>query len=727
MRPDSPPLRDIVLVGGGHSHVQVLRSLGMRRLPAVRVTVISREVFTPYSGMLPGHVAGLYGWRDIHIDLGPLARFAGARLIGAEVVGLDTVGRRVLLKDHPDIRYDVLSLNSGAVPARHSDVGAAVKPIGRFLPHWHEVRERACPGQRVALVGGGAGGIELALAMNRALPDGVETILLTDTVLPGHNAAAVSRLRRALREAGVVLEEGFRAAGVDDAEPRLRLLAEDGRTVVADHLFWVTGVAAPEWLRGSGLATDRAGFVQVDRCLRSVSHPEIFAAGDVAALQGQPRPKSGVFAVREGPVLAANLRRAVLGGRLRRYRAQKRFLTILGTADGRAVATRGRWAVGGAWVWRWKDWIDRRFMDRFNDLPEMPGQDYAVPDALRKDAPEAMRCGGCGAKLGADPLRRVLARLPDQRRLEGRQRVKLGIGDDAAVLEVDSGHLLLTVDGFRSIVDDPYRFGRITAHHSLNDVLAMGGQGIAALALATVPLMSEAMMEQELYLLLKGAVDVLNEHGVPLVGGHSAEGAELSLALSITGIECGRALTKHGLAPGDALILTKPLGTGVVLAGEMRRRAPSDLVAAALASMDHSNAQALEVLGRFEIRALTDVTGFGLLGHLSEMLRASGVGARVCAGLVPLLPGARELMDAGVVSSLQASNELSLQDFELTGAGAADSRVRLLCDPQTSGGLLAGVPGPMADACVAALRAAGYAEAACVGTVTAQTRQVVVG
>ena len=726
MHQSTPPLRDLVLLGGGHSHVQVLRSLGMQPLNGVRVTVVSREVFTPYSGMLPGHVAGCYDWREIHIDLGPLARFAGARLIRAEVVGLDTDAGSLHLNDHPGIRYDVLSVNSGAVPARHGEVGMAVKPIGRFLPRWQEVKDRAIAGQRVALVGGGAGGVELALAMRRALSRDIAVTLLTDTLLPGQTDAAVRLLRRALADSGVILEEGFRVAGAEHCGETALMIAADGRRNIADYLFWVTGVSAPAWLRDSGLATDANGFVQVDATLRSLSHPQVFAAGDVAALHGQPRPKAGVFAVREGPVLAANLRRALLGGRLRRYRAQRRFLTIMGTADGAAVATRGRWAASGRWVWRWKDWIDRRFMARFNELPEMPVERSNVPLALRDDAPEAMRCGGCGAKLGADPLRRVLARLPDQRALQERHRVLLGIGDDAAVLQVAAGQLLLTVDGFRSIVEDPYLFGRITAHHSLNDVLAMGGQGIAALALATVPLMTEAMMEEELYLLLKGAMDVLNEHGVPLVGGHSAEGAELSLALSITGTGHGSALTKQGLEPGDVLVLTKAVGTGAVLAGEMRGRAPSDHVAAAVASMDHSNARALEVLREHDARALTDVTGFGLLGHLGEMLRASRCGAIVDVDRVPLLPGSEALVAAGIVSSLQTNNERALTDFEVLGGAPMDARVRLLADPQTSGGLLAGIPPARAAACVAALRAAGYEAAAGVGTVTAGPWRIVI-
>jgi len=332
---------------------------------------------------------------------------------------------------------------------------------------------------------------------------------------------------------------------------------------------------------------------------------------------------------------------------------------------------------------------------------------------LAAELPDAERCGGCGAKIGADPLRRVLARLPDQSRPE----VPVGIGDDAAVIEVPGGRLLLTVDGFRSLIDDAYRFGRITAHHSLNDILAMGGRPVAALAMATVPLMAERMMEDELYWLLRGAVDVLNAHGVPLVGGHSAEGAELSLALTITGVEEGRLLGKAGLRPGDRLVANKPLGTGVLLAGNMRGRAHSDQVSGALACMDTSNTQALEVFERFAVSALTDVTGFGLLGHLAEMLRASGVGATVWAQAVPALPGALNLIEAGVVSSLHANNARVLADFEIA-AGVSPATLALLVDPQTSGGLLAGVPDHAAEDCVRALKAAGYADACVIGEVT---------
>ncbi len=709
-----PPITDLVLVGGGHSHIQVLKSLGMAPLDGVRITVLAREAHTPYSGMLPGFVAGQYRWEDIHIDLAPLCRFAGARLIVAEVTGLDLDRNLVHCAGRPAVRFDTLSINCGATPEELGGVGVRVKPIGRFLPRWREVRERARPGTRLLFVGGGAGGAELALAARHALPRDTDIQVVTQEFLPGHGRRARRLLADELSNAAI----GLRIATATNAGEHLLELS-DGASVPFDWLFWVTGVVAPDWVRQSRLATDGKGFVRVDAGLRSVSHPRVFAAGDVASLEGQQRPKSGVIAVRAGPVLATNLRRTLGGRRLRRFRAQRRFLSLIGTGDGRAVASRSWLAMRGRWVWHWKEWIDRRFMRRYQQLPEMAGASavaaHRAPASLEAEAPlDSMRCGGCGAKLAAGPLRRVLNRLPAQKHAA----VLRGIGDDAAVLRGQTEPLLLTVDGFRTLVDDPYLFGRIAAHHSLNDIYAMGARPTSAMAMATVPLMAEAMMEEELYRLLKGAVDVLNGDGVPLVGGHSAEGAELSLGLALTGAAVEPLLTKDAAQAGDRLLLTKPLGVGVLLAAHMRGLVPTRLLQAGVAHMDQSNREALATLRAHEVRAATDVTGFGLLGHLGELLRASGRGAEIRLDAVPRLEGALQGFERGGASVLQAGNEQALADFELRSCAPLAPMVRLLADPQTAGGLLACVPEARAADCLRALVAAGYSASAEIGVVT---------
>ena len=709
----APPLRDVVLLGGGHANVQVLKAFGMRPEPGLRLTIIAREPHSPYSGMLPGLVAGVYAWEDIHIDLARLATFAGARFIAAEATGLDPVGRQLTFDDRPPLRYDVLAINTGGVPGERfaSSFVTPVKPIGRFLPVWRDLLEGGRPPARVAVVGAGAGGTELALAISHRTSIRCTLVDASPAPLDQFAALARRRLGKALGQRGIELLTDFRVIAASAGN----VVAEDGRRLAADHVLWVTGVEAPPWPREAGLATDSNGFIAINAKLQSVSHPDVFAAGDVASAGGRPRPKSGVYAVRQGPVLAANLRRYPTGQPLRTFRPQRRALAIIGLGAGKAIASRGAWSTSGSWVWRSKQWIDRRFMRKFNALSTMPQEKVKVAAGLQPDVPESMRCGGCGAKLGADILRRVLDRLA----ITTSPATIRGIGDDAAVIQIGTGDIAVSCDGFRAMIDDAYRFGRIGAHHALNDLFAMGAKPSFALALATVPAMADALMEEDLFQMMSGALAVLREHSVDLVGGHSAEGAELGIAFSVTGTLRGDPLGKGGLTPGNKLVLTKPIGTGVVLAGAMQGRTRAVDLLAAVALMDTSNALAIDVLRAAGATACTDVTGFGLAGHLAEMIRASAgdLGARLHANRVPVLDGAFDLVAAGVTSSLQDNNEQALSDFTIIGATPNAPDIRALADPQTAGGLLAGVAAAQADACVRELRRLGYSQATVVGEV----------
>ena len=705
--PAAVPIRDIVLLGGGHAHVQVLKRFGMRPAAGARLAIVAREPHSPYSGMLPGFVAGIYEYDDVHIDLAQLAAFADARFVAAEATGLDLANQCLTFDDRPPLRYDVLSINTGGVPesSAASAFATPVKPIGAFLPKWRELLAGGI--RHVTIVGAGAGGVELALAI--AAGEGIQCTLVDagQHILDGFSAAARRRALKALRERGIETLTGFRATKAEDGQ----VVAEDGRAVRTDHVLLATGVAAPSWAAASGLATDADGFVAVDGALQSTSHRGVFAAGDVAAMVGEPRPKSGVYAVRQGETLARNLRAAALGGGMRSFKPQRRAMAIIGLGNGEAVANRGRLTAAGAWVWRWKRGIDLRFMRKFNDLPAEP-VDQLAQDGSGEVQP-AMRCGGCGAKLGADILRRTLDRLA----IETSAATVRGIGDDAALVSLASGQVAVSCDGFRTMIGDAYRFGRISAHHALNDLFAMGADARFALALATVPLMADAMMEEDLFQMMAGALAVFREHGVDLVGGHSAEGADLGIAFTVFGGLGGDVLAKGGLRAGEKLVLTKPLGTGAVLAGAMRGKARARDVVAAIDSMDTSNASAVGVLRDHGVGGCTDVSGFGLAGHLTEMTRASNVGA-VLNGPLPQLPGAADLMAGGIVSSLQRNNEQALDDFVIRKARPDAPTVRILADPQTSGGLLAGVPAAAASSCVGELRRLGY-DAAVVGEVTA--------
>jgi selenide,water dikinase len=329
---------------------------------------------------------------------------------------------------------------------------------------------------------------------------------------------------------------------------------------------------------------------------------------------------------------------------------------------------------------------------------------------MKPDPAVPMRCGGCGAKVGAEVLAGALADLP---RIQNKDLVVgLDAPDDAAVLRVPSGLLLVqSVDHFRAFLDDPVLFGQIAAAHALSDLHAMGARPWTALAIATVPFGPGAKMRADLSAMLQGATQVLRADGCALVGGHSGEADEAALGFAVSGLAEPEALTrKSGLRPGDALILTKPIGTGIVLAGHMRGLARASWLSATIESMRATNAAAARVLREHGASACTDVTGFGLAGHLAEMARASSVAATIWSDAVPVLPGALELAAQGVESTLAPENARAVPNL------STEPRERVLVDPQTSGGLLGGVQAAQAGDCLRAMIAVGVA-AAIIGVV----------
>jgi selenide,water dikinase len=690
MQPSRPVETDIVLLGAGHAHVEVLRRFAMRPEPGVRLTLIGREPETPYSGMLPGLIRGDYTHQEAHIDLAPLAAMANARLILAEATAFNPDARTVTIRNRPDVAFDLLSVNVGGNPIVPPDAGIGVKPIGGFLDRLHRLEADLPAGSRIAVVGGGPGGVELALALAQRFAGHFRLVLISATPEPLALAPAVARraIRQALVDADVELVCGVTATALDGG----RLLLSDGSFIEVATALWATDVRGPAFLAASGIACDGTGCIRVTNDLRSISHQHIFAAGDCAALEGDPRPKAGVWAVRAGPPLAENLRRAAKGQASKPWKPQRAGLAILGLGHGRAVAWRNGIALQGHKIWWLKDRIDRRWMRMYTEM-------HMEPDP---DAP--MRCGGCGAKVSAEVLAGALATLP---RAESPDL--LTTLDDAAVLKPPLGKLLVqSVDHFRAFIDDPFVFGQIAAAHALSDLYAMGAEPWTALAIASVPYASSQKMRAELSAMLQGATEILRADGCALVGGHSAEASETALGFSVTGVvDSGKILRKGGLQPGDQLILTKPLGTGIVLAGHMRGNARAQWLMAAIESMRTTNAGAARIAMAYRPRAGTDVTGFGLAGHLQEMLQASNVAAVLHLAAIPALPGALALAAHGIESTLAPDNRRLLGDAPDTA---------LLVDPQTSGGLLLGLPANRATECLMALRDSGL-NAAIIGEV----------
>ena len=776
----------------------------MKPVPGLRVTLITSDVQTPYSGMLPGYVAGVYSFDDCHIDLVRLTEFCNARLIHAEASGVNIADQQVEFAGgtRPPLPYDILSLNIGIAPAASQIPGAPqytipVKPISTFASRFETVFKEATDptrdasrAYRVAVVGGGPSGVEISCAVQYRLseahkkmvaaaggdssadksssipppPPPEVSLISRREILSGLAPYARSAFLPLLKQRGIHLYETNE--GVKRVNKGELVIDDSGneiQTIPFDACLWCTQASTASWLSSSSLPTDESGFLLVNEYLQALNGPpNVFGAGDCTASSTDPRPKAGVYAVRAGMPLADNIAAFAKNAPMKPWKPQSSHLNLISAGNGYCVGVKGGWlGVQGQYLWKWKDWIDRSFMDKFGadlDFDAMPADQsntdavYAIqdPEAASLQAAAKMRCGGCGSKIGASTLHRVLQKLQvrdcqgdGNANANGNGVVVVGGGigsapDDAAIVALPptSTSTVHSVDFFRSCTSDPYRFGFIAAVHALSDCYAMGATPYTAMAIAVLPFAAAAITEADLYQSMAGASAALAQAECALVGGHSCEGAESALGFSVQGIppqgQSASLLLKSGMVTGQLLVLTKGLGTGVILAASKRGKAQGRWVEGALRSMEQSNATASQVVREYGATACTDVTGFGFLGHLAEMTSASSsvavkVGVVVKAGSVPVLAGARECVAAGVASSLYEENAKVAAVVGNAHKVAKWPVWQLLVDPQTSGGLLAALPAERAVACVEVLKRRGCEQAAIVGEVVEGGRGVFEG
>lgn len=718
MQSPLPLTRDIVLIGGGHTHALVLRKWAMAPVVGARLTLINPGPTAPYSGMLPGHIAGHYKRTELEIDLVKLARFANARLVLAPATGIDRNAKRVQVAGQADIAYDIASVDVGItteLPAIQgfTEHALGAKPLDSYAAAWAQflaaIAAQTLP-PNVAVIGGGVAGVELALAMMHrlksegALAPQVTVLEAAAAPLGGIGAGAKKALLQHMKRLGVMLQTGISVTEITATSVHLA----DGRQIPSTFTVAAAAPRPHSWLAHTGLA-NAEGYIDVRNTLQSCVDPAIYATGDCAALTFAPRPKAGVFAVRQAPVLYLNLRADLLGQPRTPFRPQKSYLKLISTGGKGAIADKAGLKLDGAVLWRWKNRIDQKFMRKFSNTPAMPSP--ALPKDLAKGVQDVLGsaplCGGCGAKVAPSALYGVLSDLPAPKRDD----ILSAPDDDAAVLTYGAGQQVLTTDHLRAFMNDPYRMAKITAIHAMGDIWAMGAKPQAALASLILPRMSAKMQAETLREIMAAASETFRAAGAEIVGGHTSQGAELTIGFSVTGLANGPVIRNTGAQAGNALILTKPIGTGTLLAAEMQRLAKGGWIESAYNIMEQPQDEAAKILAPIAL-AMTDVTGFGLAGHLNAMLQ-NGIGARLDLGNIPLLAGAASLAAQGIRSTIWPANRAAvlLEDFAETPTEV------LLFDPQTAGGLLAAIPVETANAALQSLNNAGYT-AAVIGEIT---------
>lgn len=687
--------KQLVLVGGGHSHALLIRKLALAPIAGVKIVLVTNTYHVPYSGMLPGYLAGIYHFDESHIDLYRLCSWAGVEFVHASVDGIAALQKRIFLKERPSISYDVLSIDIGSTPKMDDVPGAityatGIKPVPQFLKVFNGMVKGMETGklsaQSVVIVGGGAAGVEVALGLRRRLASEhkIHLVHKEQDILNDKANAARKKFRAVLADSGVELHLNSPVLNVEKGALQL-----PSRRLNYDYLYWMTQASAPTWLKTSGLALDDRGFILVNDTLQTLDHDDIFASGDVAAVRDYPRPKAGVFAVRQAEPLTENIRLYVAGLGPAPFKPQAKFLAIIGTSDGQAVAMRGRLVTSGAWVWRWKERIDRKFMRQFADLSVL-----TVP--AEKD------CANAEAQLrwvaDVKPFDTTTAK-------PGRK-------------------LCQFAEVFPAIVDDPFLLGNLAVHHCANEIFASGGTIQSATANLQVPANSGCVLEHQQSLLMSGMRSCLIQLGANLSPGHVSSGPVLKVGLTVSGSsEVGHELLKSGMAKGDLILLSKPLGTGLIFAAARQLKTKGRWVEAAIQSMLRPGSLASAVALRFDASSCGHVSKTGLAGLLAEMILANEqLGKRLSVRLnlseLSLLKGAIESLSLGIECVEAASNVVYVGErVTLRPSKKSQELFPILFDPQTAGGLLFTVGKEFAASALKELHAQGDRGASIIGVV----------
>ena len=673
----------LILAGGGHTHALMLKKWihEPELKPNDLIILVSNSSTTLYSGMAPGLIASVYEIDDLQINIRQLCDQAKISFIKGEIVGLDTNKQQLLLAGRPPLPFTRLSINLGSTTTPSDSenlLHKSIKPLKRAL-QWLEAQDIGAQQdtpQPFTIIGSGLAAIETSLALRkrwRNRPLQLQAKRGSKTIQPFLNE---------LKKADITLLSDSQSVN----GPALRC----------------TGSRPPAWLSQSGLPLNSEGRIQTDRSLQVLSHPNFFATGDCAVIKDEPRPASGVWAVRAAPILATNIQRQRQKKALLQWKPQRHALQLVGgfnaAGEPMAWALRNGWCFGPSQLlWRWKQTIDRRFMAMFQMQPMAEGN-------------RDMACRGCAAKLPAQSLENALTQAGFG--LYGEEP------EDAVQLD---RHWSQSVDGFPALINDPWLNARITTLHACSDLWACGQRVHSAQMVITLPEIPSQQQEWLMSQTLQGAQSALHPQNAQLLGGHtlvardqspSTPAAGLQLALIVNGKRNfeNRFWSKRGLEPGDALLLSRSLGSGVLLAAAMAGATQPEHFDQALEQMATSQHDLLEQLLAYEehqpscIHACTDITGFGLLGHLGEMLRGNQaeVSVHLQPDSIPSLPGSLQLLADGYCSTLAPSNRRAwaLLDshgdhpakvsLSPSGSHSHDQQaiLELLVDPQTCGPLL---------------------------------------
>lgn len=689
-----------------------------------KLILISDKANAPYSGMLPLFLKGEYSYDEIHFDLRRICALANVEFIESRVTRIDAHKKLIYMGERPAIEYDLAVINIGITPKKHTIPNSSnivfIKPISTLIQQFDLFIEKIKKNEsakpiEIALVGGGAAGVEVSLAIKKRLEQlsldfNISLYQKSDRLLQSQPKRASQLILRKLESAGInVLFD----CDVSDFQSGV-LKTNSNKSYPADFIFVSTDAKAPDWLGMSGLPVDASGFVQVDESLRVRACDGLFAAGDCIHFANKNLPKAGVYAVREGAVIVHNLRAEIEQKSLEKYIPQKTILALIHCGEKETLFSKYGVVLSGRIFFKLKQYIDEKFMNNFS-LPFYKSLPQEMKPIQYLEEKDINTCGGCGSKASPELLYDIL----HSQAFESYQEVLPAVLDDAPSFATVEGLMSSSIDGFRPFINDPYLFGKISALHALSDLAANGAKPLNANISVTLKIAPKKLQEYELSQTMLGICEVFKKHQVKIIKGHTNEGSESNITISVNGISAKKDYGKNKLRIGDQLILTKSLGSGVLLRGLMLGHSKGEWCTQLIAEMLKDNLDVLPLLNQFDISAMTDVTGFSLIGHLLEMLAQTELAATLSGSQIPVMDGVHQLLEEGIESHLAPK----LRSHYEPNIASLSPIKGAVFDPQTNGGLLLGVKKNDALTLLAELKRLGFNNSCIIGEVGTKLNQ----
>ena len=672
--------KDLVLLGAGHANIEVLRKLGMNTLKGLRVTVISNKYLSTYSGMVPSYIEGNYTWNEINTDLVQLCNNYSHRLIISSITKVDIVKKLIYLKNRPPICYDLLSINLGIQSDKSKISGSnkyalKLKPISEIKNTIDKILtfNKSKPQNKVVLIGAGAAGVEVALALSSRfkknnLKNSIILLSKNKNILKGYNYFAKKNCEIELLKNNIKVIFNANVSKIS----KEYIIYNNKIKIYSKFPILCTRASPIDLLKRSNLPLNENGSIQINNSLLVNGTTNVFAAGDISEIKGYKTTKAGVYAVRQGKILYKNIRKKIYGKKLIKYYPQKNYLSIIGLPNKNALAVKSLVSFKSNFLWYLKRYIDVKFIKKYTFKSKIESKNEFNIDPFKHE----MQCKGCGNKVPQSVLESVF-----------KNNILRGSLDADQV--TDTKNLYQTTDIISSIINDPYKLGMISAKHALNDILASNSRALSSQMIVSMPPALNKINVRDLAQLKKGADVIMKESKCDITGGHTYSSNDNQIYVGYSIIGRKKNIKNKSYSNQGSIYMTGHIGSAIIFAAIEQKIISGAYSKQVIKEMTTSNHKIFEILYKNNVSMLTDISGFGLAIHVYNLiLRFPWLkGIQLAINQIPIYPGVEVALSKNIKSSLSDANEDYIIN-KLSFSHKNKKLANILYDPQTAGGFV---------------------------------------